>query len=272
MKVLVLGSGPAGLIAAHTAVEKFGAEVRILSQGRKSDLYGCQYLHRPVAGVPPVATTLVSYELRGTAEDYARKVYGGALPAGVRVSPESLQGSHFAWDIRATYDWLWDQYQNLVHEYVLYPDVVGPLLGQAQADIVISSIPLPFLCQQPDDHGFTSVDCWAMGDAPDRGQRVPVGVPEETVWCDGTADKGFYRAARVFGHTTVEWPGWRRRPPLAGVSAFTKPIATTCTCWQREIVRVGRYGTWTKGVLAHEAALTTEQACLFLVNGPLAGT
>jgi hypothetical protein len=99
-----------------------------------------------------------------------------------------------------------------------------------------------------------------MGDAPERGQVVPIDIPEDTVLCNGSRDVGYYRAARVFGHSSVEWPGARPKPPLSGVVIFSKPLTTSCTCWEGEILRVGRYGTWTKGVLSHQAYSATSKA------------
>ncbi len=73
----------------------------------KSALYGCQYLHAEIPGLSLRSAT-VDYELRGTTEDYRRKVYGPE--SDVRVSPEDLEGTHKAWDIRSAYSQLWTMY------------------------------------------------------------------------------------------------------------------------------------------------------------------
>ena len=259
MKVLVLGCGPAGLLAAHAASYAEGATVIIASAKRKSELYGCQYLHGPIPGLS-LSRTTVDYQLRGELADYETKVYGA--PLGLTVSPAQFSGRYPAWDIRQAYELLWSRYESRIMDIQLSPENIREMISYYDADLVVSSVPLPVLCQHPQEHAFTGVTCWAMGDAPELGQRVPVDVPDDTVWCDSTRDTGFYRAARVFGHTTVEWPGHRQRPPISGIVKFTKPMTTTCTCFlgigpdadQRPVVmRVGRFGRWQKGVLAHEA-------------------
>lgn len=260
MKILVLGSGPAGLLAAHAASYVEGAEVKILSKGRPSELFGCQYLHAPIPGLD-LRTTTVHYLLNGTTQDYARKVYGSAVTAPT-VSPALLNGPAPAWDIRQAYHQLCELYFGQVEEMEVQPETVRPLLDYLVPDLVVSSIPLMALCQRPGECNFSSQTCWAMGDAPARGQSVPVPCPENTVVCNGTPDTSWYRVSNVFGHKTVEWPGLRPKPPLEGVVPFHKPLATTCDCWQppegerrqpEHIFRVGRYGTWTKGVLSHTA-------------------
>lgn len=249
MKILVLGCGPAGLLAAHAASYAPNAYINIVSVKQRSELFGCQYLHGPIPDLK-IETTTVDYVLRGTALDYQHKVYGDQPVSG--VSPASLSGSHPAWDIRAAYEQLWERYAGLVDNVAIDASDMEKMLGYYQPDLVVNSIPLSLLCLKPQEHAFTSQQCWAMGDAPTLGQFVPIPTTSDTIVCDGTRDVSWYRAANVFGHATVEWSGLRPKPPLEGVVAFNKPLATTCDCWP-DMVRVGRYGTWTKGVLSHQA-------------------
>lgn len=249
-KVLVLGCGPAGLISAYAAEREYGAEVKILSVKRPSQLYGCQYLHEEIPGIKTAGPELVSYTLNGTAEEYRKKVYGSlALP----VSPQQYEGDHLAWDLRMAYGLLYAMYEEKIVSVRLSPSDIVPMLSDFMPDAVVSSLPAPTLCQAGDRHTFTDVHCWAMGDAP--GQRVAdygYTVPPFTVRCDGTKDVSWYRACNVFGYTTIEWPGHRRKPPLRDVVPFNKPLSTDCDCLP-SILRVGRYGRWQKGVLSHEA-------------------
>lgn len=254
MKILVLGCGPAGLLAAHAASYIAEAQVAIVSAKKKSELFGCQYLHGPIPGLD-VATTTVTYDLLGTPEEYAMKVYGSRLMAGT-VSPSALTGSHPAWDIRAAYHQLWEMWEPYVGDVTLDPFMIQPMFDYHAPDLVVSSVPLPVICQKPEEHAFRTQDCWAIGDAPERGQYAPVNVADDTVLCSGTRDTGWYRASKVFGYSTVEWSGLSPKPPISGVVKFQKPLATTCDCWP-DVVKVGRYGTWTKGALSHEAFNTT---------------
>lgn len=262
MKVLVLGSGPAGLIAAHTA-SMTGADVLVYSKGDKSPLYGCQYLHAPIPYATRKTPVRVNYVLEGTADGYAYRVYGEA-PSRPRTSVETLTSHHDAWDIRDTYDWLWMTYGSYVQPWDFTVRPPAELVAYAQPDLVVSSIPANLLCRNG-SHRFDAQEIWAMGDAPDLGQEVPYPCPPETVLCNGHGFDApqWYRISNVFGYKTVEWPGRIKKPPMPGVARVKKPLLTNCDCEQflgAPTIRVGRYGSWRKGVLAHEAEAATLKA------------
>lgn len=252
----VFGCGPAGLMAAHR-LTTLDYDVTIFSIARKSHLNGAQYLHASIPGLPCriPATRKVGYKLEGTIEDYRDKVYGAGNDTqwSGRVSPDEygVAGSHYAWDIRSTYDILWDTYGQRVVNTDITPKGVDAILKTGIFDIIVSSVPAPVICHQRDRHMFTSQQIWAIGDAPALGQRCPVRVSPFTVVCNGTRDVGWYRCANVFGYTTAEWP-YETKPPIEGIVEVNKPLHTTCDCYP-EILRVGRYGKWTKGELSHSA-------------------
>lgn len=257
MKCLVLGCGPAGLIAARAIHDYTGEAPAILSKARKSELFGAQYLHAPIPGVCgwDHEGTLISYELLGDAAGYRRKVYGDAWRN--RVSPEDLIGEHYAWDIRHAYDDLWEMYGDSVIDVDLRDvgsDYLREVIGKA--DFVVSSIPKPVLCY--DGHTFSSQSVWAMGDAPERGQECPVRVSANTVVCNGDESPSWYRASNVFDYATVEWPE-SSKPPIPGVAEVRKPLSNNCSC-NEDVIHVGRYGCWEKGVLSHQAYSDTLQA------------
>lgn len=268
-RAAVLGCGPTGLFAAHALIEN-GWSVGIYSKARKSHLFGAQYLHMPVPGLTPDGAPVpLKYLLTGTPEGYREKVYG---IGSVVTSVEVLGQEHPAWDIRATYDAAWERYGSMVTDMPLSPEALGvtrwdpmwesnealPLsLRPADFDVILSSIPAPTMCYQTDLHQFQSAQVWAMGDAPSQGQYVPFRPGDGIVECNGDPDTGWYRAANVYGHATVEWPA-NRKPPLPGVANVTKPIRTDCNCYQdhrfqTKYIPIGRYGRWTKGVLTHDA-------------------
>lgn len=258
-RAAVLGCGPAGLFAAH-ALRENGWDVLVFSKARPSHLYGAQYLHAPIPGLTPEASepVRVKYRLAGTVDQYREKVYG-VTP--VKVSVETLTQEHPGWDIRATYDAAWSQYHETIYNAMIDPNWLQ--LNGREFDIVLNSIPLPSLCYQPDEHEFHSTQVWAIGDAPDRGQYAPYRPDPNTVECNGTGDTGWYRAANVFGYTTVEWPG-NRKPPLPAATLVTKPLYSTCTCYRRrengfKFMPIGRYGQWSKGVLSHHAYTQAAQ-------------
>lgn len=254
MRVMVLGCGPAGLMAVHAAAG-LGHDVVVVSKKRKSEMYGAQYLHKEIPGIDCGKPELIHYRLEGSITGYREKVYGSNYRG--TVSPDELEESHWGWNIRAAYDDLWDTYGRFVIDREFQcPEDIDELLrkGRHGADLVVSSLPAPLLCTTP-EHTFAVQEIYAIGDAPERGVVNPIKVPPGTIVCNGEPDVGWYRTANVFGRSTTEWP-LKRKPPVTGVALVNKPIATNCTCWP-DVRRVGRYGQWTKGVLAHTAYYET---------------
>lgn len=249
MRILVLGCGPAGLMAAHAAAE-LGHDVRIVSRKRKSEMFGAQYLHQPIGGIDCGYPAIIDYELRGTSEGYRDKVYGNGYTG--TVSPDELEQKHTGFNIRKAYDDLWDTYGHYVIDAMLTPDSIHGFFDvQKDAELIISSIPAPLLCKDPGGHRFASQEIYAIGDAPERGVFNPIKVAENTVVCNGEPDVGWYRTANVFGRSTTEWP-LKRKPPVEGVARVTKPLSNECICYP-DVRRVGRYGKWQKGILSHSA-------------------
>lgn len=270
-KVAIFGNGPSALVAAHAA-SQLGCTVHFFGDRMvPSPLYGCQYLHRPIPGLYDVQKTRVRYELRGTAEEYREKVYGDNWRAN--VSPEDLDAEHDAWDLRETYAFLWKHYIEYGDSWsrlkidgrTFVPGGKYPEYFQQHYTLCISTIPARSLCAGK-GHTFSEQEVYASGDAPDLGITVPVPAPADTIVCNGAAEPAWYRASRVFGHATVEWPG-RRKPPFDGVVRVTKPLWTNCDCapW---LHRLGRYGAWRKGVLVHDVYEQT----LLLVRSRTSGT
>lgn len=255
MKIGVIGCGPAGLLAAHAATRN-GHEVTIFSKSpTKSPLYGSQYLHEEIPGVYCGPSHTVKYELvDGDITDYRQKVYGDRWDGD--VSPGTLDGEHKAWDIRLAYDNLWTLYKKHIFTLDLSKRGAGNLRAINQVgerlgiDKIISSIPRT--AWDESDGNFRSSEVWAIGDAPDKGQFCPIRTASDfTVVCDASKDTGWYRLSSVFGHTTVEWPG-NRKPPIPGVAKVLKPL-DHCSTAAHDMIHVGRYGEWKKGVLSTDA-------------------
>lgn len=242
MKVLILGCGPAGLMAAHAAA-KFNADFIVYSKRRKSYMNGAQYLHAPIPGATLTEPFKISYQLSGEVEGYRNKVYGDQ--PGVEVSPESLVGLHDAWDIRETYDNLWELYNSAVMDEDLDPGVVSHLMRWFRPDITISTIPARILCSNG-QHKFEHELVWSSDVAK-------VVLRDNTVLCNGEPSFPWYRASKIQGHENTEWPHDAYPSDVEGrIWRVVKPLRTTCKCFP-DIHRMGRYGKWTKGVLSHQA-------------------
>jgi hypothetical protein len=258
MKVVILGAGPAGLMAAAAVARatQHDSQVAIISDTTKpSELYGAQYLHAPIPSYTPAAhighPAWILYELQGSADDYRRKIYGPMWDG--TVSPEDLDRLHQAWDIRSTYKNLWETFGDDINPVFMDPAGMRALSEGAtpfgKPDLIISSIPKPALC--PKGHQFKSAMIWAAGEAPELGIELPYKCEDFTVKCNGEDHPSWYRMSRIFGRLTVEWPEYIR-PPFGSAAQVQKPLENNCDCWP-EVLHVGRYGKWEKGVLTHHA-------------------
>lgn len=265
MKVAVLGCGPAGLMAAYAAESFGGAEVSIFSKKRKSEMFGAQYLHDEIPGIVLPDPVEILYDLVGTPEDYCMKVYGEeqCSQPGFVSSASTLERNHNAWDIRGAYNWLWSRYQDRIVEADIH--LHWPQQGLTFSKIfdafglVVNSVPRINLCVNRVDHVFRSQEIYSVGDAPERGIFSPVkNASPNTVVLNGFPDVGWYRSSNIHGYNTVEWSanGRTRTPPLEGISRVIKPLSHNCDCWP-QILHVGRYGEWNKGVLSHSAFYNT---------------
>jgi len=250
---VVLGAGPAGLMAVHALVHSrlFG-EVRVLARGEKSTMYGAQYLHQPIPDIF-VPSTVVRQVLKGEPEEYARKVYGELYDPLLPNSVEQYDGDRKAWDIRSAYNMLWAKYSDRI-ENIDYSDKKAMSESISRLfdsnSLLFNTMPRQLLCTNV-DHQFKKMAIWAVGDAPDLGVTAPFSCHNDSIVCNGMDVPSWYRASKVFGMTTVEWPD-ASRPPIDHVVQVSKPISTNCDCWPL-IKHYGRYGQWKKGVLAHTA-------------------
>jgi len=247
MNVSILGCGPAGMFAAHAASEA-GHDVVIYSKPRKSNMRGAQYLHRPIPGLSG-SPFLIDYRLTGEVAGYREKVYGNMLD--IEVSPEMILGIREAWDIREAYDAAWRLYSDLItpwdaledHSYAELENII------LDSDLVISTVPAHLLCES-EEHVFDSEVIWATDLV--KPTNIP-GSEDNVVICSGDERDWWYRVSRIQGWENTEYP--QDRKPPSGVWQIwevEKPISTTCVC-HPQILRQGRYGRWTKGVLSDES-------------------
>lgn len=268
IRVAVLGCGPAGMFAAHAAVEG-EAQVNIFSKARKSYMRGAQYLHRPIPGLSGDPFE-VEYQLKGSVDGYRDKVYGDM--GDILVSPETLVGVSKAWDIREAYDAAWELYGHKV------TDVDFGTMGDPGSffrnlsnnyDLVVSTIPAPLLCQRKTAHKFRAQHVWVTENIKSLGEFEysphDDTLADNLVVCSGDPDDWWYRQSRIHGWENTEYP-LDHKPRETGqfkVHDVTKPLSHDCDC-HPEFARAGRYGVWKKGVLSHEAYYDTARAIVGL--------
>jgi hypothetical protein len=253
----VLGCGPAGLFAAHAFVEH-GWDVTIFSRKRRSEMFGAQHLHRgPIPGLkghgePPMK---VDVQLLGTWEGCTRKTYG------VNVKPitpweDYRRERQMAWDVRAAYYDAWSRYGELIEDTEIQDLGAWATWHEKDFNSIVSSLPLRRFCDK-EWHRFPEQEIWTVGDAPERGVFCPIPCPPFTVINNGIPDVGWNKVSNLFGYTTAQW-ALDRRPPIENLVPIGNPLSTTCSCFPN-VVRVGRFGTWTRGVLAEDAYWTVSR-------------
>jgi hypothetical protein len=249
--VAILGCGPAGRLAAH-ACALAGVDFVVLSRKEPSRLYGAQFLDLPIPNIA-APTQTIHITLNGTLNGYRKKVYGSDYVGP--VSPEEFVGQRTVTDIRTVYRVLWELYSGNIKDIEFdrnnYRQLAESLVAE---DVdVFSSIPMESVCVNP-KHSFEAQLIYAIGDAPDLDVRCPIRVPPGHFVYSGQDWTGWYRAANVFEHCTVEWPARKgmKKPPLSNIAAVRKPLSTNCTCYPN-VHRIGRYGEWKKGVVVRNA-------------------
>ena len=264
-QVAILGSGPAGLLAA-LACEQNGVEPVIYAKGDKSPMFGAMYLHEPIPALtdditaPDLNITVIK---SGTRAGYAENVYADPnAPCSWDVIPE---GDTPAWDLHAAYDKLWERYEPYIRKIEITPHNLGSL--PVNFPLVLCSIPAPALCRS--GHLFHGQDIWVVHGP---GKALIKGVnDDDLMYYNGTTprDGGFpwYRFSQIKGYQaweystdhgiTEEEANWGRE-----LARGTKPLHTNCDCWigYDSFRRIGRFGKWEKGVLTHHAYADATEA------------
>lgn len=255
--VLILGCGPAGLLAAEAVWQATGSAPTIFSKKVKSEMFGAMFLHAPIPEVTPLEPDFnIDIVKSGTSKGYAKLVYGDPEhPVSWDVIPdESMRG----WNLRAAYDKLWDEWEHhIVHCDITHADIRGALQAY---DIVYSSIPAYSLCHE--GHEFKSQPIWVVHGGGETGLIENVNdndlmyyngyPPDGSV--EGMIGPDWYRYSQINKYRCWEYSS---EPPAADHSPFVlstgmKPISTECDCWP-EVRRIGRFGRWEKGQLTHHA-------------------
>lgn len=262
--VVVLGAGPAGLLAAH-AVALAGGEPVIFSapgedgQAVKSPMNGAIYLHEAI----PDATTakpdgMIRFAKVGKREDYALKLYGS------RYAPCSWdkfdEGDYPAWALQPVYDDLWNRYSGNIVPITLDRELIQALIADFPS--IVSTVPAHVLCEKNEDgttiHPFERKSIWVTPTASDATRTMAaVAEVDNIIVYDGTnwqqSIAGRYRSSIIFGTESTEFSRWEPELNRYGaVHGMKITRATSCDCCP-EIVRAGRWGSWTPGVLVHHA-------------------
>lgn len=241
--VAILGCGPAGLLAAHALAQR-GIPFGIFSVPAKSRLGGAQFLHESIPGLTSEEPdAMLTYRLEGDPMVYKQKVYGDNPNVDFVSMAFVGNGQQVpAWSLRDLYDRLWEVFGSMVNGTVI--DATWLKENVEEFSAVISAMPRDRICEPWSNHTFHYHQVRILNEA------INPSVPDNEIWYDGTKDRSWYRMSNIFGVGSTEW-GMSVRPPMSDLVTVNKPLRTNCDCWP-DFIRVGRFGRWEKGVLAHD--------------------
>jgi len=250
VKVAILGCGPAGMIAAHSA-STAGHDVAIFSRKRLSPMFGAMYLHAPIPGISPKQPEMVIEVLKtGTRQGYAEKVYGDPEAP---VSWDKFDiGPTPGWNLKKAYHELWRRYQHLIWDMEFTPEMLADWVKEYGR--VFSTIPATATCLNW-NHEFRKVTIDVV--------HGPTEDPTNMMSYNGGMFHGappWYRYSRINKYES--WEFGEGQIPLTipteiliknvRVSRGMKPISTDCDC-HPGVVRLGRFGKWDKHAFTHHA-------------------
>jgi hypothetical protein len=249
--VCILGAGPAGLFAAHTA-EMLDCQIVIISKKAKSPIIGAQYLHRPIPDLHlsnAVPDDTVATYLIGSKENYVERVYGdrtiGASWSRLSEEPTLVP----AWDLREAYNIVWERYEPQIVDQEIEASDVDELT--ASFETVISTIPQWRICTS--NHEFKSVPIVVKeGIVHDDHEN------DNFVLYNGTELGSWYRTSRIFGYVMTEGVARPDDPEDWGDVGY-KVVGNNCDC-HPNLIRTGRHGLWQRGILTHHTVEHTINA------------
>lgn len=259
--IAVLGTGPAGLCAAH-ACALAGYPVALFSAtDEPSTIGGAQFLHQPI----PMYSDKerpdfhITYMLQGSPDNYMRKVYGPdpiGWPQFVSMANVADGQVDPAWDLRSVYERMHSEHAMRGAINVVRVDATWLADNLDDFAAVVSTVPAPALCTRPQEHHFGATTVYVNKDDEHWQNAVRT---ENTIIYNGQPSPSWYRASRIRGVVSIEWGNLPPALPLDDVRVITKPTHTNCNCWEGKVIRVGRYGRWEKEGLVHHAFYDTYE-------------
>lgn len=266
-KFLILGCGPAALIAAQT-LEKAGIATDgfdiVAKEAKPSEIGGAQFLHRPLfEETKPDATISVCWI--GNAPEYAEKVYGrpDISTSFDRLGLYGPEAEIAAWSLIKAYERLWEDYRPGIQERTVDNEVMCEYMESGEYTHIISTIPPNAYCANP-AHDFESVPLII---AQHPWDELPM---DNFILYNGRAEDSWYRMSTIFGEHSIEigsggdpaiTDDLRATAEKLGADRYLtgmKPTRTTCDCGfghpTTKLLRVGRFGTWDRKVLLHQVA------------------
>lgn len=260
--VLILGSGPAGLMAAH-ACKITGVPFTVVTQGgadgaHRSKIGGAQFVHNAVPGVMDTEPEgKLTYHVVGEETGYKHKVYG--LSEVPFVSVRNVRDGQVVgvWSIQRAYDRLWDDIAgggSSLHLGNVTPEWLADEIESGRWAHIVSTIPKTAVCIARAGYGDKPHSFVSQAIKIANECMLNYDSTESHIWYDGTQNVSWYRTSQIFGVGSTEWGNdfAERNLPYKTVPV-RKPVSTDCTCFMGKVLFTGRFGAWRKGLLVHHA-------------------
>ena len=253
MKVAILGTGMAGLVAAHAVYTKDQSATIVLYGVNREPLpSGARWYEREIPGVN-VMKRMVKTESAGDPKNYGVKL-GGPVSEYFRARPDFLAFDY--WDANME---LWKGYGDNIIQ--LDPDfeMISESLWD-DCDFVINTTPRPNFYETSEHGMFAATRHWRIDesgntDEPTNPYRniLPGNQDKNLMIFDGTEDSSWFRITQVFGLMSVEW-GFHQKPPIAGSYVEILPLTVpkemdlkdTVPGWKgtKALAHVGAVARW----------------------------
>lgn len=273
MKVVVIGSGMAGLLAAKACEDMLGQKPTIITNHHPKplswhELAGIHVLHHNCGlelddmlvtnmvilpmldnGEPQLLAELSDWERSMANASYGSKVYGRrkATTSLMRM-PAVIEG----YDYVQAFNMLLNRYHKCVTlRRAIDEDSLYTLASEN--DFVVTTVPRHFVTPPWVKHPFSLV---YVSDRPPMGFIPTKQMGDNFAVYNTEACVEWSRTSRVIRRGVQYWnTEYNTAPkfPVPGLRQVNKVGAGEHYAYPQNVLGVGRFGTWTPGVLAHQA-------------------
>lgn len=246
--IAILGAGMAGLLAAKALRDCGHREITIYDKSMEAKrLRGLHYLHDDCGLIMMghyISNLVVGCSPeKPPAAEYAKKIFGGNPPPSNSVQTLPAYNKIYSMD---------EAHLMLLHRYAGY--VVQEEISRKNIrelckkhKFVISTIPAPILF----DGEFPCEKVQVKAGLPSEVQPL-VGLMEHFTVYNVREDENWYRASRVFGEECTE-------VKAGGDFQILKIKDGNFRNNIPNLHLAGRYGTWRRGYLVHDAYYTVKE-------------
>jgi hypothetical protein len=245
-RIAIVGSGPAGCIAAW-ACHLAGIDADVYTNTPNlSPLPGAQYLHSPfvLPGGVVIPHHVIRYAKFGTREQYSKKIYGEGFDPAHTSWDKFPAGEVHGWPLRRIYELLHNRLDHLFIEEEVDREMIKTM--SYDYDLIFNSAPAQLFASHENGSVVAMTEkVWIF-----TRQMVPMDqAPEKgLIVYEGGDSVPFYRYSYLEGREAWEYPQ-TYDPGMEEAKLINKPLHINQPPLAANIIPIGRYGKWKKGEL-----------------------